>query len=166
MWKFSLLSLLFFTITVSHSILLNFLSLEFLKVDLAIPFIVYSVFFDTPIFALFVAVTFALIQEGLTSCIGGTLLFSKSSVFLFAFFLRSRLYIESHYTFAALCGITEVFECIVVLGLSVFTEGKIQGVPNILINLFPVATFTAIFSIPIYFLILRLDRKYRETRWE
>lgn len=166
MLKLLLLLLLLFVINALESVLLNYVSLDFLKLDFAIPLIVYQSFFGSVNSAFWVAIILGLIQEGFSSVSSGTLVFTKTSVFLFCFFLRHRYYIESQYTFGAVCGASELFESLLVLALSLLVKGDISNVFNILTYLLPNTVLTALFSLPFYYVFIRIDQKYGERQWE
>ncbi|MCX7856975.1 MAG: hypothetical protein N2513_03170 [Deltaproteobacteria bacterium] len=156
----------FFIITATQTVFINYFSFEFLKADFGIPFIVYHIFFGTLDSAFVVALIIGFLQEGFSTASSGTLVFSKISLLLFCFLMRHKFYIESQYTFAALCGASEFFESLLVIGLSLFTKADISNAVNVMFYVFPNSVFTATFSLPIYSILVKFEHKYGEKKWD
>jgi hypothetical protein len=166
MTRFFVSLVFFFILTTSQVTLLNYIPFDFLKADLGIPFILYEAFFGSISLAFWIAVSVGIIQEGFSSCGPGGILFGKISIFLFSFFMKNRLFVESQYTFGAICGFSEVLESLLIIGLSLITRGDISNAPNVLYYILPNATLSALFSFPIYQIYRSFEQKYGEREWE
>ncbi|MGA3173895.1 MAG: hypothetical protein ABSE25_05635 [Syntrophorhabdales bacterium] len=126
----------------------SFSPLEVAKPDLGVPFIIYGIFFLSPAQGLIAATVLAFSREILSSSPPGALLFASVGLVLSCIFLRSRLYIESRYTFALVCAASVLTESIIFLALSLFAKGETKDAYNVLIFSVPdsIATgFVALF---------------------
>ncbi len=120
----------------------SFFPVEFSKPDLAIPFIVYATFFLGPMEAFLTALLFAFVQEILSAGPAGFFLFSKVSLFLSCLFLKSKLYIESRYTFSLVAACLVLADSAIFVALSALAKGEtkdafsvsLYAVPNAIVN--------------------------------
>jgi rod shape-determining protein MreD len=76
-------------LTTFEATFLKFLPIDFFKPDLGIPFIIYTTFFLGPQAGLVTAVFIGLMQEIVSSSPGGSLLFTKVSIFVISVFMRN-----------------------------------------------------------------------------
>lgn len=146
-----------------ESAFFSFFPIEFPKPDLAVPFIIYATFFLGPLEGLIASVLFGFSQELLSAGPAGSMLFTKVAVFTASAFLRSRLYIESRYTFSLLSMGFVIFESIVFLALGIVAKGELRNIFNVSLYALPTAIFTGMLSLPIfsllqYFKIRHLER--------
>jgi rod shape-determining protein MreD len=146
-----------------ESAFFSFLPIEFAKPDLAVPFIVYAVFFLGPVEGLIASVLFGFSQELLSAAPPGSMVFTKVAVFLGSSFLRHHLYIESRYTFSLLSTGFVIFESIVFVALGVIAKGELRNIFNVSLYTLPTAVFTGMLSLPIYSLLQHLKIPHLET---
>lgn len=165
MWRFlAKIFLLFFLLSL-QSVLLKYMSMDFLKPDLAIPFVAYEAFFFSSKSALLMAFLAGLIQEGFSLVPPCTLLLTKMAILITLFFLRGSYYIESSYIFGLTCGFMDVFQTVFLILISLLAKGESKGLLNILFYTLPNFTFTSLVSIGIYNLLTRIDGSFRERGW-
>jgi rod shape-determining protein MreD len=145
---------------ICESSLFSFLPLELAKPDLGIPFIIYGVFFISPVTGLFSAVLFGFTQEVLSNGPAGAMLFSSVGLFLSCVFLRSRVYIESKYTFSLVCAGSALFESLVFLTLSLLAKGETRNMYNVLIYSVPDAIVTGFVSLFMFALFEQSKVRY------
>jgi rod shape-determining protein MreD len=142
-----------------ESSMLSFVSMEFLKPDLAMPLVLYATLFVGPQAGLFTAVVMGLMQEILSNAPHGSILFTKVSVFIIAAFLKNKLYIDSNYSFALVCGGFVVVESFIFLVLSLLARAETRDIMNVAVYVVPNAVFTGFFSIFIFSLIGHINVK-------
>jgi rod shape-determining protein MreD len=130
-----------------ESSLFSFLPLEFTKPDLGVPFIIYATFFLSPAEGLVAAVVFGFSQELLSSAPSGSMLFTNVGLLLSCVFLRSRLYIESRYTFSLVCAASVLFESMIFLALAVLSKGETKNIVNVAVYSAPDAIVTGFLSL-------------------
>jgi rod shape-determining protein MreD len=128
---------------VCESSFFSFLPIELAKPDLAVPFIIYAVFFLSPADGLLAAAVFGFTQEMLSSGPSGAMLFTNTGLLLSCVFVRRRLYIESRYTFALVCAASVLFESLLFLTLSLLSKGETKDSFNVLLYSVPDAIVTA-----------------------
>ena len=131
----------------AESSLFSFLPIELTKPDLGVPFIIYATFFLSPAEGLVAAVLFGFFQEVLSSGPPGALLFTNVGLLLSCLFLKSRLYIESRYTFSLVCAASVLVESLIFLALSLLSKGETRNFHNVLVFSFPVAIVTGFVSL-------------------
>jgi rod shape-determining protein MreD len=146
-------------ITVESSVL-SLLPIEFFKPDLGMPLIIYTTFFLGPPAGLITSVILGLAQEILSNSPGGSILFTKLSIFLIASFLKSKLYVDSKYSFACICSGFVILESFLFLALSLLSKGETSNIVNVMFYTIPNAIFTGFLSIFIFSFIGYLDMKY------
>ena len=147
-------------LVVWESSLFSFLPLEITKPDLGMPFIIYGIFFLTPFDGLIAAVLLGFTQEVLSTGPAGAILFSNVALLLSCLFLRSRLYIESRYTFSLVCAVSVVFESLVFLTLSLIAKGETKDIINVLFYAVPDAIVTGFVSFFLFALFEGLKLRY------
>jgi len=135
-------------------------SMDLFKPDFAIPLIIYVTFFMGPKAGLFAVLCAGFIQEGLSSAPTGSIMFVKISIFLITSFTKKQLYIDSKYSFAAVCSGAVIVESFLFLMLSVLGKGEAGNVYNILYYAVPNAVFTGFVSLFIYSLLEYLNATY------
>lgn len=145
-----------------ESAFFSFFPIEFAKPDLAVPFIIYGTFFLGPLEGLIASVLFGFAQELLSTGPAGSMVFTKVAIFICIAFLKSRLYIESRYTFSLLTMGFVVFESIVFLALGIVAKGELRNVYNVSLYAIPTAIFTGMLSLPIYSLLEQFRIRYPE----
>ncbi len=143
-----------------ESSLFSFLPLEITKPDLGTPFIIYGVFFLSPLDALIAAVLLGFVQEVLSTGPSGAVLFANISLLLSCLFLRSRVYIESRYTFSLVCSVSVIFESLVFLTLSLIAKGETKDIFNVLFYAIPDAIVTGFVSFFLFALFERFRLRY------
>jgi rod shape-determining protein MreD len=136
------------------------ISMDLFKPDFAIPLIIYVTFFMGPRAGLVAALCGGFIQEGLSSAPTGSIMFVKISIFLITAFMKKHLYIDSKYSFAAVCSGAVIVESFLFLVLSVLGKGEAGNVYTILYYAAPNAIFTGFVSIFIYSLLEYLNATY------
>ena len=147
-------------LVVWESSLFSFLPLEITKPDLGTPFIIYGIFFLSPFDGLIAAVLLGFTQEVLSSGPAGAVLFSNVALLLSCLFLRSRVYIESRYTFSLVCAASVLFESLVFLALSLVAKGETKDMFNVLIYAIPDAIVTGFVSFFIFALFEQFKLRY------
>jgi cell shape-determining protein MreD len=130
-----------------QSALFSFLPIEFSKPDVGVPCVIYATFFLSPVDGLITAFLIGLAQEMLSVGPHGALLFTKVSLFLSCIFLRSRLYIESQYLFAAISSSFVLLESVLFLALAFFGKGETGAIMTVLKFCLPDAVFTGILAL-------------------
>lgn len=145
-----------------ESAFFSFFPIEFAKPDLAVPFIIYAMFFLGPLEGLIAAILLGFSQELLSGGPPGTMLFTKLAIFIAGVFLRSRLYIQSRYTFSLLSMGFVVFESVAFLALGIIAKGEIRNIFNVSLYALPAAVFTGMLSLPIFSLLEQFKIRYPE----
>jgi rod shape-determining protein MreD len=145
-----------------ESAFFSFFPIEFAKPDLAVPFIIYATFFLGPLEGLIASVSLGFSQELLSGGPAGSILFTKVSVFIGSAFLRSRLHIESRYTFSLLSMGFVVFESVVFLALGIIAKGELRHIFDVSLYVIPTAIFTGMLSLPIFSLLEQFKIRYSE----
>lgn len=143
-----------------ESSLFSFLPIELTKPDIGVPFIIYGTFFLSPAEGLVAAVLFGVFQEILLSGPPGALLFTNVGLLLSCLFLKSRLYIESRYTFSLVCAASVLVESLIFLALSLLSKGETKNFHNVLVFSFPVAIVTGFISLFMFKLFEHLKIRY------
>jgi rod shape-determining protein MreD len=145
-------------ITVESSVLSG-ISMEFLKPDLGMGLVLYVTLFLGPQAGLFTAIVIGFNQEILSNAPHGSILFTKVSVFIIATFLRNKLYVDSKYSFACICGGFVIVESFIYLLLSLLAKGETRDIMNVATYALPNAVFTGFFSIFLFSLIEYLNMR-------
>jgi rod shape-determining protein MreD len=145
---------LFLMICVSS--LSSSLPLEMAKPDLGVPFIIYAIFFLSPVEGLAAAVLFGFTAEVLSASPKGGLLFTTVGLLLACVFLKKRLYIESRYTFGLVCAASVIMESATFAALSLIAKGETKYVHNVLVFAVPDAIVTGFVSLFMFDLFERL----------
>jgi cell shape-determining protein MreD len=130
-----------------ESSLFSFLPLEVTKPDLGAPFIIYGIFFMSPFDGLLAAVVLGFSQEVLSAGPAGSVLFANMALLLSCLFVKSRLYIESRYTFSLVCAASVLFESVVFLAVSLLAKGETRDIFNVLLYSVPDAIATGFVSL-------------------
>ena len=125
----------------------SFLPLELAKPDLGVPFIIYGTFFLSPAEGLLAAVLFGFTQELLSNSPAGALVFTNVALLLSCIFLKSRLHIESRYTFSLVCAASALAESLIFLALSLLSRGETKNMYNVLVFSVPDAIMTGFVSL-------------------
>lgn len=146
-------------ITIESSAL-SLLPIEFFKPDLGIPLIIYTTLFLGPPAGLIASLVLGLVQEILSNAPAGSILFTKLSIFLIASFLKSKIYIDSKYSFSSICSGFVILESFLFLVLSLLSKGETSNIVNVTFYTIPNAIFTGFFSIFIFSFIGHLDTKF------
>lgn len=147
---------------ICESSLFSLFPLELAKPDLGVPFLVYAVFFLTPVEGLIAAVLFGFGQELLSNGPAGAMLFTKVGLLLSGVFLKSRLYIESRYTFSLVCAGSVLLESLIFLALSLVAKGETRHVFNVLVYAIPDAILTGFFSLFMFNLFEQFKLRYSD----
>jgi rod shape-determining protein MreD len=134
--------------------------MDLFKPDFAIPLIIYVTFFMGPGAGLVAALCAGLMQEGLSNAPTGSIMFVMISIFLITAFMKKQLYIDSKYSFAAVCSAAVILESFLFLMLSVVGKGEAGNVYNILYYAVPNAIFTGFVSLFVYSLLEYLNAAY------
>jgi len=134
--------------------------MDVFKPDFAIPLIIYVTFFMGPGAGLIAVLCTGFIQEGLSNAPAGSIMFVMISIYLITAFMKKQLYIDSKYSFAAVCGGAIILESFLFLMLSVLGKGEVGNVYNILYYAVPNAIFTGFVSLFIYSLLEYLNAAY------
>jgi len=143
-----------------ESSVLSFFPVDFFKPDLSIPFIIYTTFFLGPLSGFITSVFTSLFQEILSNAPNGSMIFAKLSIFLLAFFLRKKLYIDSKYSFSYICTGSAVLESFLFLMLSIISKGETSNIINVIFYTIPNAIFTGFISIFIFLLIESMNMRF------
>jgi len=130
-----------------ESSLFSSLPLEVTKPDIGAPFIIYGIFFLSPLDGLIAAAVFGFFQELLSAGPAGSVLFSNMALLLSCLFVKSRLYIESRYTFSLVCAASVLFEALIFLALSLIAKGETKDIFNVLLYSVPDAIATGFISL-------------------
>ena len=147
-------------LTLCASAIFSSLPLEIAKPDMGIPFIIYGVFFLSPAEGLLAAVLFGFCKEILSSAPAGSALFAGIGVVLSCIFLKSRLLIESRYTFALVCAAAVLTESFIFLALSMLAKGETKDFYNVLIFSIPDAIETGFLGLLMFVLFERAKIRY------
>ena len=147
-------------LTICASAAFSSLPLEIAKPDVGVPFIIYGIFFLTPAEGLLAAVLFGFTQEVLSSAPAGATLFTSIGVALSCIFLKSRLYIESRYTFALVCAVAVLTESFIFLALSLLAKGETKDFYNVLVFVVPDAIVTGFLGLFMFILFERAKIRY------
>jgi cell shape-determining protein MreD len=138
----------------------SFLSIEFVKPDLGLPLIVYATLYMSPLAGFISAVVVGLFQEILSSAPNGSILFTKTSLFLIIAFLQNHLYMESRFSFAGICAGFVVVESLAFLILSLLSRGEATNAFNVFFYLFPNMVFTGVFGMITFSAIDYINERY------
>jgi rod shape-determining protein MreD len=145
---------------VCESSFFSFLPLEITKPDLGIPFIIYGIFFLSPLNGLLNAALFGFTQEVLSTGPAGAVLFSNAALLLSCLFLKRRLYIESRYIFSLVCAASVLFESLVFLAVSLLAKGETKDIFNVLLYVIPDAIMTGFASLFLFALLEQFKLRY------
>jgi len=143
-----------------ESSLLSLFPVEFFKPDIGMPFIIYTTFFLGPLPGFVTSIFISIFQEILSNAPHGSIIFTKISIFILANFLKSKLYIDSKYSFSCICGGSTIIESFLFLVLSVLSKGDTSNIMNVMFNAIPNAIFTGFVSIFIFSLLEYLNMKF------
>jgi len=141
------------------SSLLSLFPIEFFKPDLGIPLIIYTTLFLGPQSGLFTALVIGLFQEVLSNSPNGSMIFTEVSIFLLATFLKSKLYIDSKYSFSYICSGFVLVKSFLFLTLSLLSKGETRNLINVAFYTIPNAVFTGFVSIFIFYLMEHLSSR-------
>jgi hypothetical protein len=158
--KISVYTIIAIILLIIESSIISFFPVEFFKPDLGIPFIIYTTFFLGPLPGLITTLFVSLFQEILSNAPHGSIIFTKLSIFLLAIFLKSKLYIDSKYSFSYICGGSTIIESFLFLVLSILSKGETSNILNVIFYIVPNAIFTGFVSIFIFSLIESLNMKF------
>ncbi len=147
-------------LVVCESSLFSFLPIELAKPDLGVPFIIYGVFFLSPLDGLIAAVLFGFTQEVLSGGPPGAMLFTSVGLLLSCLFVKSRLYIESRYIFSLVCAGAVLFESLLFLALSLLSKGETKDIFNVLLYAVPDAIVTAFVALFMFTFLERFRSRY------
>lgn len=140
---------------------LLFLPIELAKPDLAVPFIIYAIFFISPGDGLLAAAVLGFTQEMLSNGPSGAMLFTNTGLLLSCIFLRRRVYIESRYIFSLVCAASVLFESLLFLALSLLSKGETKDIFNVLLYSVPDAIVTAFVAL----LMFSFFERFRTGYW-
>ena len=143
-----------------ESSLFTFLPLEVTKPDVGAPFIIYGIFFLSPLDGLVAAAVFGFAQEVLSAGPAGAVLFSNMALLLSCLFVKSRLYVESRYIFSLVCAASVLFEALVFLALSLLAKGETKDIFNVLVYAVPDAIATGFVSLFMFSLFEHFKLRY------
>jgi rod shape-determining protein MreD len=146
---------------VCESSFFSFLPIELAKPDLAVPFIIYAVFFISPADGLLAAGLLGFTQEMLSNGPSGAMLFTNVGLLLSCIFARRRVYIESRYIFSLVCAASVLFESLLFLALSVLSKGEMKNIFNVLLYSVPDAIVTAFVAL----LMFGFFERFRTGYW-
>lgn len=146
----------FFLISIESGIT-AILPLELFKPDIAIPFIIYTVFFAEAHVGLSISLILGLFQELFSCAPPGSLIFTKGSIFLATLAMKNRFYIESRYSFSCLCGAAILFESALYLVLALIAKGETKDLFTVSFYAIPNAIFTGFIGLLIFPLLRRLN---------
>ncbi|HVN24133.1 MAG TPA: rod shape-determining protein MreD [Syntrophorhabdales bacterium] len=144
------------SLMVLQSALFSFLPIESSKPDIAVPYIIYATFFLSPFEGLITAFIVGFAEEMLSVGPHGALIFTKVFLFLSCIFLRSRLYIESQYLFAAISSCFVLLESALFIALAFLGKGEAGAVMTVLKFSLPNAVFTAVLALFLFPVFERL----------
>lgn len=147
-------------LTTFESTFLNFLPIDFFKPDLGIPFIIYTTFFLGPQSGLVTSVFIGLMQEMVSNAPGGSMLFTKVSIFIISVFMRNKIYIDSKYSFSFACSGAVLIESFLFLALTFLARGESSDIFNVAFYSIPNAIFTGFLSLFLFSLIGFLNVRY------
>jgi cell shape-determining protein MreD len=143
-----------------QSSLFSFLPLEVTKPDMGMPFIIYAIFFLSPFDGLIAALVFGFGQEVLSAGPAGSVLFVHMALLLTCLFVKSRLYIESRYTFSLVCAASVLFEALLFLAVSLLAKGETKDFFNVLLYSIPDAIATGFISLFMFSLFQQFKLRY------
>jgi hypothetical protein len=149
-----------FLLILCEASLFSLLPLEILKPNLAIPFIIYALFFLPSFYSLFVALLFGYFQEFLSAGPAGAVIFVNLALFLSCLFLKSRFFIESRYTFSLVCAASVLFQSLLFIAISLVAKGETKDVFNILLYCFPDAIVTGFVSLFLFSMFENMKVRY------
>lgn len=121
--------------------------IDLFKPDFAIPLIIYVTFFMGPRAGIIVTLCASFFQEELSNAPTGSIVFVKISIFLITAFMKKQLYIDSKYSFAAVCSAAVILELFLVLMLSILGKGEVSNMYGVLFYTVPNAIFTGFVSL-------------------
>lgn len=147
-----------------ESSLISFFPIEFFKPDIGIPLIIYITLFLGPQPGLISSLLIGLFQEVLSNSPNGSMVFTKISIFLLTTFLKSKLYIDSKYSFSYICSVFVVVESFLFLALSVLSKGETGNFMNVMFYTIPNAIFTGFIALFIFSLAGYLNMKLHWSR--
>jgi rod shape-determining protein MreD len=147
---------------ICESSLFSFFSVELAKPDLGIPFIIYATFFLSPGQGLVVTIIFGFVQELLSGNPQGAVLFTKIGLLLCCLFLKSRLYIESRYTFSLVCAGAVLMQSSIFIVSSLLAKGETKNIINVLTYSLPNAIMTGFVSLFLFALFEQMQFRYPE----
>jgi rod shape-determining protein MreD len=147
-------------LVVWESSLFSLLPIELAKPDLGAPFIIYGTFFLSLGEGLIAAALFGFTQELLSSGPAGATLFTSVSLLLCCIFLKSRLYIESRYTFSLVCAGSVLLESFIFLALSLLAKGETKNILNVLLYAVPDSIVTGFVSLFMFSLFEHLRVRF------
>lgn len=134
--------------------------IDLFKPDFAIPLIIYVTFFMGPGPGIIVTLCVSFFQEGLSNAPTGSIMFVKISIFLITAFMKKQLYIDSKYSFAAVCSAAVILESFLLLILFILGKGEVGNIRGVLFYTIPNAIFTGLMSVLIYSLLEYLNGLY------
>jgi cell shape-determining protein MreD len=143
-----------------ESSLSSHVSMELFKPDFGIPLVIYITFFLGPYAGLVAVLCVGFIQEGLSVAPHGSIMFVVTCIFLITTFMKNKLYIDSKYSFAAVCSAAIVFESLLFITFSLLARGEAGNAFNILFYTIPNAVFTGFVSLFIYSVIEYMNANY------
>ena len=143
-----------------ESAFFSFLPIELAKPDLAVPFIIYAVFFLSPADGLLAAGVFGFFQEILSNGPSGAMLFTNTGLLLSCIFVKSRIYIESRYIFSLVCAGSVLFESLLFLALSLLSKGETRDIFNVLLYSLPDAIVTGFVALFMFGFLERFRTSY------
>ena len=147
-------------LTTFEATFLKFLPIDFFKPDLGIPFVIYTTFFLGPQAGLVTAIFIGLMQEIVSSSPGGSLLFTKVSIFVISVFMRNKIFIDSKYSFSFACSGAVLVESFLFLALTFLARGESRDAFNVAFYSIPNAIFTGFLSLFLFSLIEFMNIKY------
>lgn len=159
--KIICLALGVFFLTCESSIV-SFFPIELSKPDLGVPFVIYATFFLSPAEGLITAVLFGFTQELLSNGPSGAMLFTKVGLLLSCIFLKTRLYVESRYTFSMVCAASVLLESLIFLALALLAKGETKDIFNVLIYSVPDAILTGFLSLFMFSLFEQFKIRYSD----
>jgi len=138
------------------------LSLDVLKPELGMPIVLYVTFFLGARSGLVAALCIGIAEEGLSGAPDGSLLFVSIFIFLIAAAMRTKIFIDSKYSFAYLSSASVIVQSFLFLALSFFARGEAPGALNILFYALPNAIVTGFVSIVLFAFIEQLNNSFLE----
>ena len=136
------------------------LPIDVFKPDFAIPLIIYVAFFLGSGYGFLATLCAGLAGEMLSNAPTGSILFLNMSIFLLTSFMKKQLYVDTKYSFAAVCGGAVIIQSFLFLMLSILGRGDTKNIINIAFYAIPNAIFTGFISILMYELLEYLNTAY------